>query len=161
MENQALSGGVSAILRSGLILENFRGMFLLSIWNTWTIYMNFDENRSQNVLETQTRLQKSAYTTKKNLIFRVLCSLFEQIPSGINRDIQTNPTWCGAKDSNKLCAPGHLATWISHTVNMDLCKASGKDCTGQVKTPRDIKPWNIINHSCIRDMTFFSILKRI
>ena len=43
-ENQALSGGVSAILRSGLILENIRRMFLLSIWVTGTMYMNFDEN---------------------------------------------------------------------------------------------------------------------
>ena len=35
---------VSAILRSGLILENIRRMFLLSIWAAGTMYMNFDEN---------------------------------------------------------------------------------------------------------------------
>ena len=86
-ENQALSGGVSAILRSGLILENIRRMFLLSIWATVTMYTNFDEKRSPNVLEYQTRLQNSAYTTRKSLILRVLCALFEQIPSDINRDI--------------------------------------------------------------------------
>ena len=54
--------------------------------------MNFDEKHSPNVLENQTRLQKSAYTAGISLIFRVLCALFEQIPSGINRDILINPT---------------------------------------------------------------------
>ena len=49
--------------------------------------MNFDEKHSRNVLENQTRLQNSVYTTRKSLIFRVLCALFEQIPSGINQDI--------------------------------------------------------------------------
>ena len=54
--------------------------------------MNFDEKHSLNVLENQTRLQNSAYTTRKSLIFHVLCALFEQIPSGINRDILKSPT---------------------------------------------------------------------
>ena len=49
--------------------------------------MNFDEKLTPNVLDNQTRLQNSAYTTRKCLIFRVLCALFVQIPSGINRDI--------------------------------------------------------------------------
>ena len=49
--------------------------------------MNFDEKNSQNVLENQTRLQNGAYTTRKSLIFRVLCALFEKNPSGINGDI--------------------------------------------------------------------------
>ena len=80
-----------------------------------TMYMNFDEKNSQNVLENQTRLQNSVYTTRKSLIFRVLCALFEQIPSGVNRDIIKNPTWCGAKNSNNLRALCHLATWIPHT----------------------------------------------
>ena len=40
-ENEVLSGGVRAILRSGLILENIRRMFLLSVWVTGTMYMNF------------------------------------------------------------------------------------------------------------------------
>ena len=56
------------------------------------MYMNFDEKHSPNVLENQTRLQISAYITRKILIFRLLCILFEQNPSGINRDIQKNPT---------------------------------------------------------------------
>ena len=42
-ENQAVSGGVSAILQSVLILEKFRRMFLLSFWATGTMYTNFDE----------------------------------------------------------------------------------------------------------------------
>ena len=54
------SGGVSVILQSGLILENIRRMFLLSIWATGTMYMNFGEKHSLNVLENQTRLQNSA-----------------------------------------------------------------------------------------------------
>ena len=54
--------------------------------------MNFDEKHSLNVLENQIRLQNSAYTTRKSLIFRVLCALFEQISSGINQDILKNPT---------------------------------------------------------------------
>ena len=74
------------------MFENIRRMFLLSIWATGTMYMNFDEKHSPNVLENQTRLQNSAYITRKSLIFRVLCVLFEQIPSGINRDILKNPT---------------------------------------------------------------------
>ena len=76
-----------AILRSELILENIGRMFLLSIWATGTMYMNFDEKHFPNVLENQTRLQNSIYTTRKSLIFRVLCALFEQIPLGINQDI--------------------------------------------------------------------------
>ena len=63
-------------------------MCLLSVWATVTMYMNFDEKHPQDVLENQTRLQNRAYTTRKSLIFRVLCALFEQIPSGINRDIK-------------------------------------------------------------------------
>ena len=77
--------------------------------------MNFDEKHYLNVLKNQTRLQNSAYTTRKNLIFRVLCALFEQIPSGLNRDILKTPTLCGVKKSNKLCAPSHLVTWIPQT----------------------------------------------
>ena len=55
-ENQGLSGDVNAILRSGQILENIRRMFLLSIWAIGTMYINFDEKHSPNVLEYQTRL---------------------------------------------------------------------------------------------------------
>ena len=66
--------------------------------------MNFDEKHSLNVLENQTRLQNSTATTRKSLIFPVLCALFEKIPSGINRDILKNPTRSGAKQNNKLCA---------------------------------------------------------
>ena len=91
-ENQALSGGLSTILQSGLILENIQRMFLLSIWATGTMYMNFDDKYSPNVLENWTRLQNSIYTTRKSLIFHVLCALFEEIPSSINRDILKNPT---------------------------------------------------------------------
>ena len=63
-----------------------------------------------NVLENQTRLQNSTDTTRKSLIFRELCALFENNSSGINRDILKHPTWSGAKNSNKLCAPSHLVT---------------------------------------------------
>ena len=112
MENQALSGDVSAILWSALILENIHGMFLLSIWATGTMYMDFDEKHSPNVLENQTRLQN----TRKSLIFHLLCALFEQILSGINQDILKNPTWCGTKNSNKLWVSSHLVKWIPHTI---------------------------------------------
>ena len=115
MENQALSDGISAILRSGLILENIQRMFLLSIWDTGTMYMNFDEKHSPNILKNQTRLQNSADTTRKSLIFRLLCGLFEKFPSGINQEILKNVTWSGAKNCNKLCAPSHLVTWNPHT----------------------------------------------
>ena len=55
--------------------------------------MNFDEKHSPNVLEKQTILQNSTDTTRKRLIFHVLCALFEKKnPSGINRDILKNPT---------------------------------------------------------------------
>ena len=75
----SLSGGVSPILKSGLILKNIRRMFLLSFWVTGIMYMNFEEKYSPNVLKNQTRLQNSAYTTRKNLILHVLCALFDQV----------------------------------------------------------------------------------
>ena len=54
-ENEVFSGGVSAILLSGEILENIRRMFLLSVWVTGTMYMFFFyEKLSPNVLENQT-----------------------------------------------------------------------------------------------------------
>ena len=43
-----------------------------------TMYMDFDEKHSPNVLEKQTRLQNSTDTTRKSLIFRELCALFEK-----------------------------------------------------------------------------------
>ena len=49
--------------------------------------MNFNEEYSPGVLENQTRLQNSAYTTRKSLIFCIRCALFDQIPSDLNRDI--------------------------------------------------------------------------
>ena len=49
--------------------------------------MNFDEKHSPNILENQTRLQNNAYTARKGFICRVHCASFEQILSGINRDI--------------------------------------------------------------------------
>ena len=49
-----------------------------------------------------------------SLIFRVICTLSEQIPYGINRDIQTSYL-CGAKIRNTLCVPSHLIRWIPHT----------------------------------------------
>ena len=54
IKHRVLSCGVSAILRSGLILENIRRMFLLSVWVTGTMYMNFYEKLSPNVLKNQT-----------------------------------------------------------------------------------------------------------
>ena len=93
-------------MRSGLILEVIRRMFLLSIWVTGTMYMNFDEKHSPNVLENQSRLQNSTDSTRKSLIFRELCALFEKKnPSGMNRDILKHPTRSGAKNNNT-----HLVT---------------------------------------------------
>ena len=54
--------------------------------------MNFDKKNPPNILENQARMQNSSYTTMKSLIFHVLCALFEQIPSGINRDTLKYPT---------------------------------------------------------------------
>ena len=54
--------------------------------------MNFDEKHYPKVLKNQTRLQNSTDTTRKNLIFHELCALFENNPSGINRDILKYPT---------------------------------------------------------------------
>ena len=73
---QALSGGVNAILRSGLILESIRRMFLLSIWATRTMYMNFDVKHSSKVLENQTRLKKALTPTEKALIFKYSAVLY-------------------------------------------------------------------------------------
>ena len=125
MENEALPGGVIAVRQSGLILENIRRMFLLSIWATGTMYINFDEKHSPNVLENQTRLQNRACTTRKNLFFRKLCALFEQIPSGINREFLKNhyPTGCGAKNSNKLCT----VIWSRGFPTLYSCKMSYSD----------------------------------
>ena len=70
---EVLSGGVSAILQSGLILENIRKMFLPSIWVTGTMYMNFDEKHSPNVLENPTRLQNSTDYQKELDFPHTLC----------------------------------------------------------------------------------------
>ena len=85
------------------------------------MYMNFDKNHSPNVLENQTRLQNSAYTTRKSLSVRVLYALFEQIPFAINRDNLKNPTLCWAKNSNelRLCA---LFEQIPSGINRDIQK---------------------------------------
>ena len=87
--------------------EHLKNVFAVSLGYQDNVH-EFWEKHSPNVLEDQTRLQNSAYTTRKSLIFRVLCALFEQIPSDINQDILKNPIWCGAKNSNTLCAPCHL-----------------------------------------------------
>ena len=78
--------------------------------------MNFDEKHSPNALENQTRLQNSAYTTRKSLIFRVLCASFEQITSGINPDVINSISDGKLKKVKKLCAHSNLVTWIPHTV---------------------------------------------
>ena len=67
--------------------ENIRRIFLLSVWVTGTMYRNFDEKHSPNVIENQSKLQNSAYTARKSFIFGVFFALPEQTPSGINRDI--------------------------------------------------------------------------
>ena len=62
--------------------------------------MNLDKKHSLNVLENQIRLQNSAYTIRKNLIFCVLCTLFDKYKSvysalyllSINLNILKNPT---------------------------------------------------------------------
>ena len=72
-ENQDLSGWVTAVLRSGLILQNIRRMFLLSIWVTGTMYMNFDEKHSPNVLDNPTRLQNSTDHQKELGFPHTLC----------------------------------------------------------------------------------------
>ena len=96
-------------------------MFLLSIWATGTMYINFDEKHSLNVLKNQNRLQNSTYTTRKGLIFNVLSALFEQILPGINRGSLKNPTWCRAKNSTKLRALCNLVIGIPHTVKSAMC----------------------------------------
>ena len=78
------------------------------------------KKHSLNVLENDTRLQNSAYTVRMSFIFHVLCTLFEQIPFGMFRDILKNPTWSGVKNSNKLCVRCHLVTWIPYTDDAGL-----------------------------------------
>ena len=81
------------------------------------MYMNFDEKHSPNVLEKD-QIAELRFHHQKSLIYRVFCALFEQIPSTTlnkSRYLKTNPTWCGYKNSNNLCAPSHLVTWIPHT----------------------------------------------
>ena len=49
-----------------------------------------------------------ALTPPERAWFSAHCTLFEQIPWGMNRDILKNPTLCGAKNRNKLCEPSHF-----------------------------------------------------
>ena len=93
--------------------EHSKNVFAVNADYRDNVYMYFVEKHSD--LENQTRLQNSTYTTRKSLIFLVLCALFEQIPSGINRDILKNPTWCGAINSDKLRAHCHLVMCNPHT----------------------------------------------
>ena len=99
------------VVWSGLILENIRRMFLLSIWATGTTGTFSKCSRKSDQIEDR------AYTTKKSLIFRILCPLFEQILLCINRDI-LDLTLCGAKNSNNLCAPSGLPTLIYVSVTV-------------------------------------------
>ena len=116
--NQARFDGVSAILQSGLILEDIRRMFFVKIHVHCPGSPDWQQTHSSNVHENLTRSQNGAYTTRKILIFLVLCALFEQIPFGMNKDILKNPTLCGAKNSNRLRVPSHLVTWSPHTDTM-------------------------------------------
>ena len=52
-----------------------------------TDHTHCGESTWPNVFKNQTRLQNGAYTTRKSLIFHVLCALFEQILSGISQEI--------------------------------------------------------------------------
>ena len=88
--------------------------------------MNFDEKHSPNVLENQTRLQNSTDTTRKSLIFRELCALFEKKSISMNRDILKHPTRSGAKN-NKLCAPSHLVTCFPRLKSQ--CIGGPNDCS--------------------------------
>ena len=114
MGNQALSGGVSAFLQSGLILKTIQRMFFVKVHVHCPGDPDWQQKHSSNVLENDSRSQNSAYTIIKSFIFHV-CALFEQIPLSMNRDILKNPTWRGVKNSNKLCVLCHLVTWIPHT----------------------------------------------
>ena len=99
--------------------EQSKNVFAVNLGHRDNVY-EFWLKHSLNVLQKQTRLQNSTDTTRKRLIFHIFCALFEKIPLGINRDILKNPTWSGAKNSNNLCAPSHLVTWIPHCVNIHL-----------------------------------------
>ena len=79
--------------------------------------MNFDEKHYPNVLDNQTKLQNSAHTTRKSLIFRILCTLSEQIPSGINRDILKILSDAELKIVTNSVHLSHLVAWIPHTDN--------------------------------------------
>ena len=120
-KNQALSGGVNAILQSGLILKNIQRMLFFRIYVHCPSRPEWQQKHSSNVLENLTRSRHSAYTTRKRLIFRVLCALFEQSSFDMSRDIIKNPILCGAKNSNKLYWWHHLVTWILHTVFAHAC----------------------------------------
>ena len=64
--------------------------------------MNFDEKHSPNVLGNQNRLQNSADTTTKSLIFCLLWPLFEKNPSSINQDIKKNLPEAELKATNPV-----------------------------------------------------------
>ena len=53
---------------------------------------DWQQYHSSNVLEIEIRSQNSAYTVRKSFIFRVLSTLFPQLPFDMNRDILKNPT---------------------------------------------------------------------
>ena len=55
--------------------EYLKTVFAVSLGYRDNVH-EFDEKHSPKVLENQTRLQNSADTTRKSLIFRVLCALF-------------------------------------------------------------------------------------
>ena len=112
-------------------------------------------NNVHNFFENQTRLQNSTDTTRKSLIFRELCALFDSRirpdcrialtprerawfsansvlylknnSSGINRDILKHPTWSGAKNSNKFWAPSHLVTCFPCPKSQ--CVGGPNDCS--------------------------------
>ena len=54
-----------------------KNVFALILGYRDNVHEFFYEKHSPNVLENQTRLQNSSYTTRKSLIFSVLCALFD------------------------------------------------------------------------------------
>ena len=69
-ENQARSGGVSAIQRSGAILENIRRMFLLSAWVTGTWIL------TKNILRMFSRIRPAELKIVTNSVHLVIWSLW-------------------------------------------------------------------------------------
>ena len=87
VQSKINSGGVSAILRPGQILENIQRMFLLTVWATGTMSTNFDENLSSECFRENNQISYYRLYHQKGFDFPLTSHFIWTNSISYNRDI--------------------------------------------------------------------------